>query len=144
MKQLTLELKERILIVEIEKEELVASMLVNDFFPNLKLEIVCEGSELTEEIAEGLAHSMNFGTEKYPDIGYLHSIKDNYWAKTALESFISGIEKHGYYWGENPIEEPIMHQLLGADENPNSEEKEWKEAESKTFNPEKTIIFEIL
>lgn len=87
MKQLELELKKRLLIVEIEKEELVASMLVNDFFPNLKLEIICEGSELTEEIADELVDIFDLGYF----VDYNHHNPRSY-KFTALESFISAIE----------------------------------------------------
>ena len=55
-------------------------------------------------------------------------------------SFLSAISAQNYHWLVNPRgetkpisfeEDDMMVQL-------------WKEAESKTFNPEKTLIFEIL
>ncbi|MEA1848975.1 hypothetical protein U9K52_08645 [Chryseobacterium sp. MHB01] len=65
---------------------------------------------------------------------------------SALESFISSVEAKGYYWAENPFgkEEPEIIEGLGVGtidllvENEN-----WKQAESRTFNPGKTLIFEI-
>lgn len=122
MKQLELNLQKRLLIVEGASEIVVGQYELD--VNGRDIELICKGSELTEEIAENFVEGM----------------MDSYY----IDNFISAIEAQGYYWGENPIEEPIMHQLLGADDNPNSEEKEWQEAESKTFNPEKTLIFEIL
>lgn len=129
MKQLTLELQKRLLIVEYETAGQTLSAL--EIFKNgsnlnypEKLKLICKGSELTEEIAEGLVES-----------------PDNFQFLDAENTFIGEIEKHGYYWGENPID-------FYDDENDFSKRYDmrlnWEKAESITFNPEKTIIFEIL
>lgn len=53
---------------------------------------------------------------------FAHYVKDipvnTYCYNKALESFVSSIQSQGYFWGKNPY--------------------------GKFFNPEKTLIFEIL
>ncbi|MEE6129162.1 hypothetical protein V2E39_17315 [Chryseobacterium arthrosphaerae] len=157
MKTLQLDLNKRLLIVEIDMAEFVASMLIGNFFPNYQLEFICKGPDLTDDIAKGFTHSMNFGTDENPDIGYLHSIKSNYWCESALESFISAIESNNYHWGENPVKEVKEDDYYFEEDHGEfgkeklwdggayqQDLKEWLESESRTFNPEKTIIFEIL
>ncbi len=109
--------------------------------PDGDYKLICKGPELTEDIAKGLVHSMNFGTDENPDIGYHHSIKDNYWGSTALESFISVIESKGYHWGDNPVK---FNDDEVDFEKRHKNRIEWEQAESRTFNPEKSIIFEIV
>ncbi|WP_312394791.1 hypothetical protein [Chryseobacterium sp.] len=144
MKQLQLDLKKRLLIVEFPNNECEFGGLLNkrnlyfftdkmtsDDYPACfplqnDCEFICKGSELTEKIADDL----------------VHGIKD----KTALESFISAIEANGYYWGENPIPRPIedrTHHAKWQIKAFKQKLKNYKESESKTFNPEKTLIFEI-
>lgn len=134
MKQLTLELQKRLLIVEYETAGQTLSAL--EIFKNgsnlnypEKLKLICKGSELTEEIAGELV----------PEEMHSH-IKDKeaVWYEVF---FISSIEAQGYYWGENPI-------YFDDDEFDFGKRYEmrinWEKAESITFNPEKTLIFEIL
>lgn len=71
---------------------------------------------------------------------------------SSLDSFIYAIKSKGYYWGKNPEgEQPHNTGLIDIYPTGDifmdkslSEAKEWVAAESKTFNLEKTIIFEIL
>lgn len=102
--------------------------------------VICKGSEFTGEIADDL----------------VHGIED----KTALESFISAIEAKNMYWKDVPWDFPLVedygYQISsspevekgwiyeGGEEKYHEALKAYEEAESKTFNPEKTLIFEIL
>lgn len=148
MKQLQLDLNKRLLIVEYETEAecAVEWALMHAFKnPNIvkhghKVNPICGGSELTEDIAKGLVEIIWNGyknyNEKEPVGNYQRLV-----VKNVLESFISAIEAAGYHWGENPVK---------FKENEMNWEKrhknriEWERAESRTFNPEKCIIFEIL
>ncbi|MCE4064329.1 hypothetical protein LXM63_04430 [Chryseobacterium gleum] len=154
MKQLEITTNKRLLIVEMTGE----LDTVNVFSWNNKhVEKICKGSDLTDDIAKGFTHSMNFGTDENPDIGYHHSIKDNYWCESALESFTSVIESKGFHWGENPVKE-VKEEDYYFEEDHGEFGKErlwdggayqqdlkvWQESESRTFKPSKCIIFEIL
>ena len=155
MKTLEITTNKRLLIVEGENES-DARAFVYKNYDLLKVDIICKGSEL-EEIAKGLVdkvmnnqHYQNYNSKEIVDR----------WCKTALESFISAIEAQGWFWFENPIDEPKMSDYgWYASGNPEEDSgwmyeegedkyyevlKKWQEAESKTFNPEKTWIFEIL
>lgn len=163
MKQLTLELKERLLIVEAQdgkfmslgngkefhsENNVVESYLTANNVRTHKL--ICRGSELTNEIAEQF---IPFNPKKHPKAFLISYTR-------FINAFKDVIEKHGYYWGENPIEKPTVEKYGWYTANSQEEEsgwmyeegedkyyealKEWQEAELKTFNPEKTLIFKIL
>ncbi|MEA1849229.1 hypothetical protein U9K52_09920 [Chryseobacterium sp. MHB01] len=63
-----------------------------------------------------------------------------------FDCFMKAIEKAGFYWGENPIgKEPEDIPDLGEfTVMMRKKHKSWKAAESRTFNPSKTRIYEIL
>lgn len=146
MKTLELNLNKRLLIVEAE----------SNFTADGNLKFICKGSELTEEIAKGLVESKVEHTRMFSQIVYKRykqniSELDTYVFTKPLESFISAIEAQGYYWGENPIEEPhnsgLAHLYPSGDflmDKSLEIAKLWQEYESKTFNPKKSLIFEIL
>jgi hypothetical protein len=147
MKNLQLDLNKRLLIVETTAVELAASMLIGDFFPEYELDLICKGSELTEDVAYEIVDG--FDLNYFVD--YSHHNPRAY-KLTALESFISAIEAAGYHWGKNPEGDqphntglvnsyPTGHPLM---DKSLEEAKKWLDAESLTFNPEKCIIFEIL
>lgn len=154
MKQLELQLKKRLLILEID--ESLETLNIHSW-NNQPLELICKGSELTEEIAKTIIpNELGYlfdGDNKeyfaYPDYKNInHPFEDNSF-KTATESFISAIEAHGNYWSENSLRKP-EYSIEWYDrskiefERYENDIQEWQEAESKTFNPEKTLIFEIL
>ena len=159
MKQLELELKKRLLIVEVPEEKLFSEekqikavinsqKYVNELLGEvIDLTFICKGSELTEEIAEELVKN---GISDYL-VEWAYDYKNeeqlNLYTFSCLESFISAIVAQGYYWGENPIEKPPKNDLNGSFFTMQTnfhQEKAYDEAGSKTFNPEKTLIFEIL
>lgn len=139
MKTLELNLQKRLLIVE---GDMLDFKLNDKRWLNDKIKFICKGSELTEEIAKGLIvehYHYEGGGEMYTNhkrwtnhIECFHSAKP---------SFISAIEAQGYYWGENPIDFDNDENDLGKR---HKMRVDWERAESKTFNPEKTLIFEIL
>ena len=156
MKQIELELQKKILIVERQLYTGETPTTINIGLNRWDLDFICKGSELTEEVAfqlvkENSKHGTNTSFTNYK------GGKSFFWAK---ESFISAIEAKGYYWSENPIEQPFVEKYGWYTANSQEEEsgwmyeegedkyyealKEWQEAESKTFNPAKTLIFEIL
>ncbi|MGU3377677.1 hypothetical protein [Chryseobacterium sp. M5A1_1a] len=130
MKHLELNLNKRLLIVEIGAVELAASMLIDDFFPEYELNLICKGSDLTEDIAKGLVNS-----------------PDDFQFLDAESTFIGEIEKHSHYWGNNPLQstEPISDlSFYDSEEDYNTALNNWQEAETRTLNPAKTLIFEII
>jgi hypothetical protein len=153
MKTLELKLKKDVLIVEIPrladyefinreckylivgKEEIKLNASTLD-----KFEVLCKGSELTEEIASELVeeHYMNGirSYEIYKDYRY----NDSRWLDNAIDSFISAVESKGFYWLRNPIDKPNKYlQRCMSFENLSNQFKLFDEKEEKTFrNP---VIF---
>lgn len=151
MKTLELELNKRLLIVEIQAVELAASML----FPEYQLELLCKGSDLTEAVAKELVRFVGGPWSAYVDYK-----NGKNWMSTALESFISAIESKGWFWKDVPWDFPLVEDYGYQTSNSPEAERGWmyefgeekyhealkdyEEAESRTFNPAKCIIFEIL
>lgn len=88
MKQLEIKTNKRLLIVESEN--------ANEFFIMEKMpagtyEIICKGSDLTEDIAKGL---VEYKRSKHYDIEYYWDYKNKRYSISAssIESFISAIE----------------------------------------------------
>ena len=152
MKTLELDLKKYVLIVEIprladyefiNKESKYLKIGNEEIKLNIstldKLEFLCKGSELTEEIASEL---VDYWQNMANDGFIFENYKDNLPKKlTAKKSFKSAIESKGFYWLENPIEYKKTDYEIYADKNQlcryiSKEETLWKEAEEKTFkNP---------
>ena len=152
MKTLELKLKKDVLIVEIPRladyefinreckylkignEEIKLNASTLD-----KFEVLCKGSELTEEIASELVeeHYMN-GIRSY-EIYNDYKYNDSRWLDNALDSFISAVESKEKFWLENPIEKPVNRDEYYKSEKVDSFEillQQWQEAEEKTFkNP---------
>lgn len=104
---------------------------------NMKLEYICKGSELTEEIASELVeeHYMN-GIRSY-EIYNDYKYNDSIWLDDAKESFISAVESKGFYWLEKECDNQFCENGkvdLGYNTFLNCQVCE--EAEEKTFrNP---------
>ncbi|REC56979.1 hypothetical protein DRF62_02135 [Chryseobacterium piscium] len=145
MKQIELELQKRLLVVEyVDKKEAELDLLTHKAFPESYKTVICLGSELTEEIAKGLVHqSIHTGL-------FAHYVKDipvnTYCYKSALESFSTGIKNEGYNIGGNPVslEREKHYRDFGNTFVADGILRSWQEADRRTFNPEKTLIFEIL
>ena len=148
MKILELKLKKDVLIVEIPrladyefinreckylkvgKEEIKLNASTLD-----KFEVLCKGSELTEEIASELVeYWQNMANDGFIYENYKTNIPKK---KTAVESLISAIESKGFFWLENPINEPNKYvQRCMSFENLCNQFKLYDEKEEKTFrNP---------
>lgn len=125
MKIVELQLNKRLLIVESEAEYFGCK------YPNITR--ICKGSELTEDILR--KYCKEVVTIHFT--GRLTGGYDNGNGKpvTAMESFISAIESKGYHWGENESLKKYRHV---------ANSRMFKEAESRTFHPEKCIICEIV
>ena len=128
MKTLELKLKKDVLIVDLEDNEAE--------FINGNYDFLCDGSELTEEIASEL---VDYWQNMANDGFIFENYKDNIPKKlTAIKSFISAVESKGFYWLENPIgNKPMSYNLpLYKIGNRCDNLKQWQEAEEKTFkNP---------
>ena len=145
MKTLELKLKKDVLIVEIPRladyefinreckylkvgnEEIKLNASTLD-----KFEVLCKGSELTEEIASELVEltimHLTYGDNKHK---YRSYVNYNLGFDNALDSFISAIENKENFWLENPIEKPKYYDKILTKNC-----LIWQEAEEKTFkNP---------
>ncbi|NML70012.1 hypothetical protein HHL23_09385 [Chryseobacterium sp. RP-3-3] len=137
MKQIELELKERLLIVGFENLAALEFFKYQYYYDlsheytKDKYGLICKGSEFTDEVAEEFVLKIPGCKMTY----YLHNNEESNITSKALDSFKSAIEAQGYYWGENPFNERI---------NAGYTYEKWQEAESRTFNPEKSIICKIL
>ena len=142
MKTLELDLKKKVLIVEIPRladyefinkeckylkvgnEEIKLNASTLD-----KFEFLCKGSELTEEIASEL---VDYWQNMANDGFIFENYKDNIPKKlTAIKSFISAVESKEKFWLENHIEKPKYYDKILTKNC-----LIWQEAEEKTFkNP---------
>ena len=154
MKTLELKLKKYVLIVEIPRladyefinkeckyikignEEIKLNASTLD-----KFEVICKGSELTEEIASELVEYW----QNMSNDGFIFENYKDYLPKklTAKKSFISAVESKEKFWLENPIEKPINYDLWAKYGDYTQYGKvltekclKWQEVEAKTFkNP---------
>lgn len=153
MKQLEIKTNKRLLIVE----DYTTGNLDNYYEkyrkenPGKYLKFICKGSELTEDIANGLVNGM------YPEhyvlstgISQLYKSGIATYIGNPLKAFQEQIKFHGFFW-ENPNGEEPIKEYYKKDTPIEIWEKdflidhgEWQESESRTFNPSKCIIFEIL
>ena len=148
MKTLELDLKKKMLIVEIPR--LADYEFINKECKYLKIgneeiklnastldkfEFLCKGSELTEEIASELVdETIMYEKHKVKCYRYRSYIEGFVGFDNALESFISAVESKEKFWLENPIE--IIERGEDTEHNRVLNQNEWQEAEEKTFkNP---------
>ena len=133
MKTLELKLKKDVLIVDLEDNEAT----------HIKgYEFLCDGSELTEEIASELVDKSIY-TGLYAH--YVDKIPVNtYCYNSAIESFISGVESKKFHWLKHNVKSFSLYDPRSKTGCHDLEEedtitKQWQEAEEKTFrNP---VIF---
>ena len=124
MKTLELKLKKDVLIVDLEDDEAG--------FINGNYDFLCDGSELTEEIASELVE-MEYSV-LYKKSFFIDYDRPSLLLKFAKESFISAVESKEKFWLENPIE--IIERGEDTEHNRVLNQNEWQEAEEKTFrNP---------
>ena len=150
MKTLELDLKKKMLIVEIPR--LADYEFINKECKYLKIgneeiklnastldkfEFLCKGSELTEEIASELVEEHYMSGVRSYEIYNDYRYNDSRWLDNAKDSFISAVESKGFYWLKNPIDEPNKYvQKCMSFENLSNQFKLFDEKEEKTFkNP---------
>ena len=150
MKTLKLDLKKKILLVEVPTIDMYEAnkLLKGDkdltlLVTSKNYKFLCKASELTEEIASELVESWESVAK---DGTIVHENYKNGVPKyrTALDSFKSAVESKGYYWGECPIEKPYPVNIGCAKVVHKSKYGQWEESQSRTFNLENTLIFEEL
>ena len=151
MKTLELDLKKKVIIVEIPRladyefinkeckylkvgnEEIKLNASTLD-----KFEFLCKGSELTEEIASELVdETIMYEKHKVKCYRYRSYIEGFVAFDNAKESFISAVESKEKFWLENPIKHPKDYEVFPDSLSLFAEqEKLHFEAEEKTFkNP---------
>ena len=151
MKTLELDLKKKVIIVEIPRladyefinkeckylkvgnEEIKLNASTLD-----KFEFLCKGSELTEEIASELVdETIMYEKHKVKCYRYRSYIEGFVAFDNAKESFISAVESKEKFWLENPIKHPKDYEVFPDSLSLFAEqEKLHFEAEGKTFkNP---------
>ena len=152
MKTLELKLKKYVLIVEIPR--LADYEFINKECKYLKIgneeiklnastldkfEVICKGSELTEEIASEL---VDYWQNMANDGFIFENYKDNIPKKlTANDALISAVESKGFYWLKHNIKPFSLYDPRSKTGCHDLEEeeivkKQWQEAEEKTFkNP---------
>ena len=139
MKTLELKLKKDVLIVEIDNKcditinkDGIYFYFLNGWVKCFKgnYNILCKGSELTEEMASELVETHK-NCRRYFD----YKIKErNRFFDLPIPSFISAVESKKFHWLENPIE--IIERGEDTEHNRVLNQNEWQEAEEKTFrNP---------
>ena len=140
MKTLELKLKKDVLIVEIDNKcditinkDGIYFYFLNGWVKCFKgnYNILCKGSELTEEIASELVEKMRFSFSKAFLDYRPYRYSPNHF-KSAIKSFISAVESKGFYWLVNPIE--IIERGEDTEHNRVLNQNEWQEAEAKTFH----------
>ena len=134
MKTLELDLKKKVFIVDLEDDE--AGFINGDY------EFLCDGSELTEEIASELVEltimHLTYGGNKHK---YRSYVNYNLGFDNALESFISAVESKGFHWLKHNVRSFSLYDPRSKTGCHDLEEeetitKQWQEAEEKTFrNP---------
>ncbi|CEJ71279.1 hypothetical protein BN1195_03624 [Chryseobacterium oranimense G311] len=139
MKQLELELQKRLLVIEID--ESLETLHIHSW-NNQPLEFICKGPDFTEDIAKGFVLLINENSHLSYYADYNNKSGCGYYTNS-IRSFISAIESKGYYWGEikSFCYSEEIDPFTGYSEN--NKKEVLKEAQSRTFNLEKTIIFEI-
>ena len=150
MKTIELDLKKKVLIVEIPR--LADYEFINKESKYLKIgneeiklnastldkfEFLCKGSELTEEIASEL---VDYWQNMANDGFVFENYKDNIPKKlTAIKSFISAVESKGFHWLKHNIKPFSLYDPRSKTGCHDLEEeenvtKQWQEAEEKTFH----------
>ena len=139
MKTLELDLKKKVLIVdendfdyyELSENGIYFKLEKGDrYYLGWKFEVLCKGSELTEEMASELVETHK-NCKRYID----YTIKErNRFFDLSIPSFISAVESKEKFWLENPIK--IIERGEDTEHNRVLNQNKWQEAEEKTFkNP---------
>ena len=123
MKTLELDLKKKVLIVEVDKsfnhfkiyDDEIGFIFIENSIPRKELikgsyKFLCKGSELTEEIASELCHNVGNCLTIEGD-AYLDDEHEEDYFEFAQDSFISAVESKGFFWLENPISRPRNYDL---------------------------------
>ena len=146
MKTLELKLKKDVLIVEIDNKcditinkDGIYFYFLNGWVKCFKgnYNILCKGSELTEEIASEL---VDFWQNTANDGFIYENYKTNLPKKeTAVESFISAVESKGFHWLKHNVRSFSLYDPRSKTGCHDLEEeetitKQWQEAEEKTFH----------
>jgi hypothetical protein len=157
MKSTILNLKERVLVVEIPR---LADYQITETFLSVTLEngeikllkhkikdLLFGGLEITEDSLRVLIDPKRISSsegEIFPD--YKNPHKWLYGKPTRLKSFISAIEANEMFWN-NPLQSTKPTDDLTFYDSKEEREitiRKWQEAEIKTFHPDRTILFKII
>lgn len=154
MKQLEITTNKRLLIVEGVPDEIKPitgrEYLVTEdtkhlfYLPVGTFKYLCKGDDLSK-VADSLSILIQENSHLSYYVDHTNKSGCGYYTN-AMQSFISAIESKNYHWGENPVslEREKIYRNMGDTFKADGILKAWREAESRTFNPSKCIIFEIL
>ena len=136
-------LKKEVLVIEAKSKDIAWGFMFNKYGVKelLKWEVLGKPDEIKEEDAEKLVESWESvakdGTRVYEN--YKNGIPKK---RTALESFNSALESEIYWdnpWGDRmPI---FVEASPSAFKFVEKEKERWKEAQEKTFDKKRTLIF---
>ena len=133
MKTLELELKKKVLIVDLEDDKAG--------FINGNYDFLCDGSDLTEEIASELVKTTWIHDKKILCKYKNYNSEGDGSYFSAVKSFISAVESKGFNWLKHNIKPFSLYDPRSKTGCHDLEEeeivkKQWQEAEEKTFkNP---------
>lgn len=157
MKQQILNLKKKLLLVEIESFDPVKIIHEkNVSYFGQKMELVGKLTDITEEQFKEWVEKFNNGAVRdYREQVLLFDPADDLanFCLTAKESFFSYLEKEGIYFENLLGEKPILNEdnLWGNAEQDtqvfaalNYQIDKWQEAEQKVWNKNNCYIFEII
>ena len=126
-------LKKEVLVIEAKSKDIAWGFMFNKYGVKelLNWELLGKPDEIKEEDAmELVEQSIHSGLFAH----YVKGIPVNtYCYKTALDSFHSALESE-IYWNVNPID--IKGQTFS-----NEHENKWQQAQEKTFDKKRTLIF---
>lgn len=140
----------------IQKQNKINKGDVEDYFKIGESKFICKGNELKEEIAsqfvENFCADMNIPAYRNYAVKP-EDLEDDHWAHVAndaVESLISAIESKNMLWGNHNIPYPSIYDprsktgRFEIGKQLEIAQIEYNEAQSKTFNPNHSLIFEIL
>lgn len=157
MKHLELNMKKRVLLVELPKDSIIKSIdhawkelhyktpLTNEYhierwsFPHdRRYSIIGKLSDLKEEDFAELVEKTDNPFHYGQGFRFIKYGTDDQCTETAKESFESAVEAAGYSL-KNPFDDRKLGMTFASEY-----QNRWQIAETQTFHPEHTYIFEIL
>lgn len=134
-------LKKEVLVIEAKSKDIACGFIFNKYGVKelLKWELLGKPDEIKEEDVIHLVEDKISGKV----LGSIHLFSNKEkktWSFTALKSFFSAIEKEIYWVNPNPKLSGFMYFLPSINEGVKLQKK-FDEAQEKTFDRNRTLIF---